>query len=61
MTLGSVVNTFQDVYDCEKILITVERAMLTTGYTDYLGYLNGKPNPPVDVGEWSRQKGGMIF
>ena len=40
MTLGSVVNTFLDAFDCEKIQITVERATLATGHTDYPGYLN---------------------
>ena len=40
MTLGSVVNTFLDAFDCEKIQITVEGATLATGHTDYPGYLN---------------------
>lgn len=40
MTLGSIVNTFLDAFDCEKIQITVEGATLATGHTDYPGYLN---------------------
>lgn len=40
MTLGSVVNTFLDAFECEKIQITVEGATLATGHTDYPGYLN---------------------
>ena len=40
MTLGSVVNTFLDAFECEKIQITVEGATLATGHTDYQGYLN---------------------
>lgn len=40
MTLGSVVNTFLDAFDCEKIQITVEGNTLETGHTEYPGYLN---------------------
>lgn len=39
-TIGSVVNTFLDVYGCEQIKITVEGNILETGHNDYPGYMN---------------------
>ena len=39
-TIGSVVNTFLDAYDCEQIQITVAGEVLETGHNDYPGYLN---------------------
>ena len=38
-TVGSIVNTFLDVYSCEQIKITVEGRTLETGHTDYPGYM----------------------
>lgn len=37
--LGSVCNTYLDAYDCEQIKITVDREPLSTGHTEYTGYL----------------------
>ena len=39
-TIGSVVNTFLDVYGCEKVKITVEGNTLETGHAEYPGYMN---------------------
>lgn len=39
-TIGSVVNTFLDAYDCEQVKITVEGNVLESGHTDYPGYMN---------------------
>ena len=39
-TIGSVVNTFLDAYDCEQIKITVEGNTLETGHAEYPGYMN---------------------
>lgn len=39
-TIGSVVNTFLDAYDCEKVKITVEGNTLETGHAEYPGYMN---------------------
>lgn len=39
ISLGSVCNTFLDAYGCEQIKITVEGGVLSTGHTEYTGYL----------------------
>lgn len=39
-TIGSVVNTFLDAYDCGQIQITVAGNVLETGHNDYPGYMN---------------------
>ena len=39
-TIGSFVNTFLDVYGCEKVKITVEGNTLETGHAEYPGYMN---------------------
>lgn len=39
-TIGSVVNTFLDAYNCEQIKITVEGNTLETGHAEYPGYMN---------------------
>ena len=39
-TIGSIVNTFLDAYDCEKVKITVEGNTLETGHAEYPGYMN---------------------
>lgn len=39
-TIGSIVNTFLDVYGCEKVKITVEGNTLETGHAEYPGYMN---------------------
>lgn len=38
MILGSVCNTFLNAYGCEKIKITVEGEVLSTGHNEYPGY-----------------------
>ena len=37
--MGSICNTFLDAYDCEQIQITVEGKTLSTGHTEYSGYM----------------------
>lgn len=37
--VGSVCNTFLEAYECEQIKITVEGEVLSTGHTDYPGYM----------------------
>ena len=39
-TIGSIVNTFLDAFDCEQIKITVEGNTLETGHAEYPGYMN---------------------
>ncbi len=39
MALGSVCNTFLSAYGCEKVKLTVEGGVLSTGHNDYPGYL----------------------
>lgn len=39
ISLGSLCNTFLDAYGCEQIRITVEGGTLSTGHTDYAGYM----------------------
>lgn len=39
MVMGSVCNTFLDAYGCDKIHITVESGVLSTGHNEYPGYL----------------------
>lgn len=39
ISLGSVCNTFLDAYGCERIKITVEGGVLSTGHTEYTGYM----------------------
>lgn len=39
-TVGSLVNTFLDAYDCEQIRITVDGDTLSTGHAEYQGYLS---------------------
>ena len=36
--MGSVCNTFLNAYGCEKVKITVEGGVLTTGHKEYKGY-----------------------
>ncbi len=36
--LGSVTNTFLNAYGCEKVKITVEGGVLSTGHNEYAGY-----------------------
>ena len=38
-TVGSLVNTFLDAYDCEQIRVTVDGDTLITGHAEYPGYL----------------------
>lgn len=38
MILGSVSNTFLGAYGCEKVKITVEGGVLSTGHNEYPGY-----------------------
>lgn len=38
-TVGALVNTFLDAYECEQILITVDGDTLSTGHAEYPGYL----------------------
>lgn len=39
-TVGSLVNTFLDAYECEQIRITVDGNALSTGHAEYPGYLS---------------------
>ena len=39
-TIGSIVNTFLDAFDCEQIKITIEGNTLETGHAEYPGYMN---------------------
>lgn len=39
-TIGSIVNTFLDAFDCEQIKITVEGNTLETGHAEYPRYMN---------------------
>lgn len=39
-TIGSIVNTFLDAFDCEQIKITVEGNTLESGHAEYPGYMN---------------------
>lgn len=39
-TVGALVNTFLDAYQCEQIRITVEGGTLSTGHAEYPGYLS---------------------
>lgn len=39
-TVGALVNTFLDAYECEQILITVDGDTLSTGHAEYPGYLS---------------------
>lgn len=39
MTIGSICNTYLDVYGCEKVRITVNGDTLTTGHAEYPGYM----------------------
>lgn len=39
-TVGALVNTFLDAYECEQILITVDGNTLSTGHAEYPGYLS---------------------
>ena len=38
-TVGALVNTFLDAYECEQIRITVDGNALSTGHAEYPGYL----------------------
>lgn len=38
MILGSVCNTFLNAYGCEKVKLTVEGGVLSTGHNEYSGY-----------------------
>lgn len=38
-TVGTLVNTFLDAYECEQIRITVDGEALSTGHAEYPGYL----------------------
>lgn len=38
-TVGALVNTFLDAYECEQIRITVDEDVLSTGHAEYPGYL----------------------
>lgn len=38
-TVGALVNTFLDAYECEQIRITVDGDVLSTGHAEYPGYL----------------------
>ena len=38
-TVGALVNTFLDAYECEQIRITVDGEVLATGHAEYPGYL----------------------
>lgn len=38
MIMGSVCNTFLSAYGCEKVKITVEGGVLSTGHREYPGY-----------------------
>lgn len=38
MIMGSVSNTFLSAYGCEKVKITVEGGVLSTGHQEYTGY-----------------------
>lgn len=38
-TVGALVNTFLDAYECEQIRITVDEEALSTGHAEYPGYL----------------------
>lgn len=38
-TVGALVNTFLDAYECEQIRITVDGEVLSTGHAEYPGYL----------------------
>lgn len=38
-TVGALVNTFLDAYECEQIRITVDEEVLSTGHAEYPGYL----------------------
>lgn len=37
--MGSICNTFLDVYDCEQIQVTVDGDTLSTGHAEYPGYM----------------------
>ena len=37
--MGSICNTFLDVYDCEQIQVTVGGDTLSTGHAEYPGYM----------------------
>ena len=39
-TVGALVNTFLDAYECEQIRITVDGEVLATGHAEYPGYLS---------------------
>lgn len=39
-TVGALVNTFLDAYECEQIRITVDGEVLSTGHAEYPGYLS---------------------
>ena len=39
-TVGALVNTFLDAYECEEIRITVDGNALSTGHAEYQGYLS---------------------
>ncbi len=39
-TVGALVNTFLDAYECEQIRITVDGDTLSTGHAEYPGYLS---------------------
>ena len=39
-TVGALVNTFLDAYECERIRITVDGNALSTGHAEYPGYLS---------------------
>ena len=39
-TIGSVVNTFLDAFECEQIKLTVEGNTLESGHAEYPGYMN---------------------
>ena len=39
-TVGALVNTFLDAYECEQIRITVDGNALSTGHAEYRGYLS---------------------
>lgn len=39
-TVGALVNTFLDAYECEQIRITVDGNALSTGHAEYPGYLS---------------------
>ena len=39
LVIGSICNTYLDVYHCAKIHITVNGEMLATGHAEYPGYM----------------------